>query len=230
MAHDFLSNLLTCGPGAAERFLTDWYGAPARGRVETRATSEGPYPSPLRRLHELVAGRPAAIVQNQLLAPPRLHNDRLVFYVENQGVYEWATEASAGNDARVWGREPDETEWTEEEPTLSAFIIELLVFEAIMASTHGASVAWLPAERISDALDALEPFPFGSWRWPDYPTRFYAGSDRQLAVVMPNRVPSDPRDDVSVLIAAQDSPALAYLDSIVDESWDHFSRRESSPL
>lgn len=221
MADDFLSNLSSGGAGSASRFLTDWYGEPATPPGGTQAADD-----PLRHLHELAARWPEAIRQNRLLLPPESRDGRLVFYVENQGVFEWATEPAAAENARVWGREPDESAWAEEEPRLAAFVVELLVFEAIMGSTHGASVAWLAPERASEALGPLEPLRLGAWRWPDYPTTFYAGGARQLAVVTPNRVPGDSRESVTVMVAARDSEALAYLDSVVDESWEHFSRRE----
>lgn len=161
------------------------------------------------------------------MPPEDAGGGRLVFYVENQGVYEWAATRGEDADATVWGREPGTPSWVEEEPRLSGFLIELLVFEAVWGSAHGASVAWLPSSRLPDVVRPLQQLPFGSWRWPDYPTEFYAGRDRQLAVVAPNRVPADPGDDVSVFVAAQDADALAYLDAVVDETWEHFTRRDS---
>jgi hypothetical protein len=222
----FLSNLLSGNTEAAERFLVDWYGdRPESGASAVPSGLDAP--PALRRLYELLARWPEAIVQNHVLTPPEDADDRLVFSVENQGVYEWATALGGDADATVWGREPGTTSWVQEEPRLSGFLIELLVFEAVMGSAHGATVAWLPSGRLPDVVRPLQPLPFGSWRWPDYPTTFYAGSDRQLAVVAPNRTPADPGDDVSVFVAARDAHALAFLDDVVDDAWEHFSRRES---
>ena len=222
----FLPNLLSGSSEAAELFLAEWYGEPERGRVEANVDSG--LPSPLVRLYELAAKWPQAMVQNHLLAPPEPADDRIVFYVENQGVYEWATELDGDDDATVWGREPDSAPWAEEEPALGAFVLQLLIFEAIMGAEHGASIAWLPAARLPDVLTQLHPLPCGSWRWPDYPTSFHAGDDRLLAVAAPNRTPADPGDHFSVFIAAHDGAALAFLDDLVDDSWEHFSRRDSA--
>jgi hypothetical protein len=211
---------------AAERFLLDWYGEPKGDRRET--VMDGDLPGPVRRLYALASRWPQAIVQNQLRSPPQEVDGRFVFYVENQGVYEWATEDTRENDATVWGREPDGQSWVKEEPVLAAFVVQLLVFEAIMGARHGAGIAWLPSSRLPDVLRPLQPLPHGYWRWPDYPTRFYAGDDVQLAVVTPNRTAADPADHDSVFVAARDAAALTYLDGIVDEGWEHFSRRDSN--
>ena len=42
------------------------------------------------------------------------------------------------------------------------------------------------------------------------------------------RSPADPGDRFSVFIAARDDAALAYLDDLVDDSWEYFSRRDST--
>jgi hypothetical protein len=216
--------LLAASGDAAEQFLVDWYGEPEGGRGSAVTDSE--LPRPLRQLYVLASRWPRSIVQNQLVSPPRNVDGRLVFYIENQGVYEWATEGVGDDKATVWGREPDGQPWMKEEPRLAPFTLQLLVFEAIMGASHGASVAWLPSERLPDAVGSLEALPHGCWRWPEYPTRFYAGGDGQLAVTSPNRAPDDPSDAYTVFVAARDAAALAYLDDIVDDSWEQFSRRD----
>jgi hypothetical protein len=223
MTSRFLSNLLSGDNGAAELFLAGWHGDPvARPGDHLRAVRELELPPPLAELYELAAKWPQAIVQNQLLWPPHAVDDRILFYVENQGVYEWATDG-----ADVWGREADSEPWIEEEPTLVGFVLELFVFEAIFAASHGASIAWLTSERLSVVLAPLLQLPHGTWRWPDFPTSFYAGDEALLAVAAPNRTSADPGDDFSVFIGARDDTALAYLDELVDDSWEYFSRRDS---
>jgi hypothetical protein len=81
-------------------------------------------------------------------------------------------------------------DWELEEPPLSAFLLQLLVFEAAIGAEHGASVAWLDRPTLARVLEPLQPLPFGAWRWPGYPSAFYAG-DRVVAFVGPNPVPGE---------------------------------------
>jgi hypothetical protein len=162
-------------------------------------------PAPLRLFYDVIQRWPDAIVSNVVLAPPELphlrkeawahtsiDDGRLTFYVENQGVCKWGTSPEEVDEARVWirgstlGGEIDT--WALEEPPLSAFLIQLVVFEAVVGATHGASVAWLDRSALARVVEPLHRLPFGAWRWPSYPTEFYAGdriwhsSDRPLVL------------------------------------------------
>jgi hypothetical protein len=159
-------------------------------------------------------------------------DDKLVFYVENQGVCEWATASEEADDAAVWIR--GDTlggtleQWELEKPSLSAFLVEVLVLEAVMGASHGASVAWLDRWELDGVLAPLRRLGLGSWRWPSYPTEFYAG-DRILAIAGPNPGPDETEetaDHVSLWIGALDSAALAYLDTVAQSDWESFSRRD----
>jgi hypothetical protein len=198
-------------------------------------------------MYELVGLWPEAIFQNHLLAPlefadikkedwadVEVEDERLVFYVENQGVCRWATQAEQVEDARVWIRgsllSGELFEWTLEEPALSHFLLQLLSFEAVMGASSGASAAWLEWPLVDQALAPLERLPFGAWRWPTYPTHFYVG-ERIIAVAGPNPGPGETEQSAgqaSLTIGALDDDALAYLDEIVDDSWEWFSRRDGS--
>jgi len=217
----FLANILSGDVRAAERFLSAWYGPPTSSDIAPM--HDAALPAALSRLYEAAARWAGAIAQNVLVPPERV-DGRTRFCVENQGVYEWATDDAA----RVWGRELDAEDWASEEPDLATFVMQLLVFEATLGAGHRASIAWLPSDRVAEAVAPLEPLP-GGWRWPSHPTRFYAGAERQLAVVAPND------DCFSVFIAAAESSGLAYLDNLVDDSWELFTRRDkplgiASPL
>ena len=236
--------LLEEAPDSAARFLRTWYG-PRRGTAGRSSSTH--VPLPLRQIYELVGLWPEAIVQNHLLAPPEfadikkedwadveVEDERLVFYVENQGVCRWATEAEHVDDARVWIRGSllggDLFEWTLEEPPLSRFLLQLLLFEAVMGSQTGASAAWLEWPLVDQAVAPLKRLPFGAWRWPTYPTHFYVG-ERIIAVAGPNPGSGESEQSAgqaSLTIGALDDEALAYLDEIVDDSWEWFSRRDGS--
>jgi hypothetical protein len=236
--------ILEAAPDAAVRFLRAWYG-PRRDSAEGSVRT--PLPLPLRRVYGLVRVWPEAIAQNHLLAPPEFadikkedwadveaEDERLVFYVENQGVCRWATQAKHVEDARVWIRGSlmggELSEWTLEEPALSHFILQLLAFEAAMGASSGASAAWLEWPLVERALAPLRRLPFGAWRWPSYPTQFYVG-ERVIAVAGPNPRAGEterPAGQASLMIGALDDESLAYLDEIVDVSWEWFSRRDGT--
>jgi hypothetical protein len=229
---------------AMEQFLFSWYGAPA---CESPASErlEMAMPEPLRRLYSLLAERPDVIVQNVVLSPPglpplesepwaktRVDEGRLIFYVENQGVCEWATSLTEDDDARVWIRGStlgrDLTTWELEEPPLSAFLLQLLVFEAIIGAEHGVSVAWLDREALGRIVEPLERLTHGSWRWPSYPSDFYVGN-RVLAFAGPNPGPDESEQTaeyVSLSLGALDADAIAYLDDVAQPGWEWFSRQD----
>lgn len=206
---------------APERFLLAWHGEPSRGRGRPGLFSDIDVPEPIRRLHEAASRWPRAIVQNELVTP-RLDGERMVFYVENQGVYEWAAV-----DDRVWGRAYGDPDWVEEDASLTAFILELLVFEAIMGADHGASVADLSRESLDAVVAPLDPLPHGAWRWPSYPTRFFVGGRGVLAMASPDP-PGEDAGSLTVLLGAREAEASGYLDEVVDERWEWFSRRDST--
>jgi hypothetical protein len=162
-----------------------------------------------------------------LAAPDELEqtDGLLAFYVENQGVYAWATELE-GTDPPVWGtwEDLDSPEWLLEEEPLSRFLLQVVVFEAAFGAPEGAAAAWLSPAAQEELLSRLVTLPLGAWRWPDYPTRFYARDD-VVAVICPNRVP-DSTDFVSVTVGARNAEALAFLEDLVDSSWEHYSPRD----
>lgn len=206
-------------PETLERFLVEWHGDAPRGDEPF-----GLMPEPLRRLYSLVEHRPGVFVQNQLLPAGELEpvDGKLLFYVENQGVYYWAT-GTDGDDAAVWGAASEHGPWEREEDPLSRFLVAAVLFEAIFAAEHGAAVAATQRDCLEALLRPLERLPLGAWRWPEWPTEFSA-NDGVAAVSNPNGP-----GYFDVVIAAREAEALAYLDPLADQCLDHFSRREEAP-
>jgi len=212
-------------------FLVRWHGERKPTYGLPRGDLENiPLPESLRDFYEFAGRWPGVMAENGPLRfrpPTELVSEegKVIFCVENQGVYFWST-SPEGEDPPVWGRfgEAGENWFVEEEP-LSRFLLQSVIFQTVLLAGEGASVAWLEAKQLERVLRPLRALPLGDWRWPAYPTRFYAGHRGVLAVSSPNRAPDD-GDQVSVWIAAQDPAALAYLDELVDPSWEYYSRRD----
>jgi hypothetical protein len=83
--------------------------------------------------------------------------------------------------------------------------------------------SWLHRDRLSDGLGPLRRLPFASWRGFPEGATFYA-SDDLLAVSCLNPSPES-HEYLSVWVGAHDQSALSALDSVMDESWEHDSRR-----
>jgi hypothetical protein len=235
-------------PEALEGFLLNWYGPRFREKRPAVWITSAPMPAPLRHFYSTIASWPDAIVQNHLLAPRELphlkkedwaditvEDGKLVFYVENQGVCKWATSGEDGrDDAPVWIRGStivgELEDWELEEPPLSAFLLQLLVFEAILGAEHGASVAWLDRPTLARVVEPLQPLPFGAWCWPGYPSEFYVG-DSVVAFAGPNPGPGETgvTEYVSLSLGALDADALGYLEEIATAEWEWFSPRDGSP-
>ena len=96
---------------------------------------------------------------------------KMVFLWENQGVCLWAT-APDGEDAAVWYRNNEEGEpWLEESAPLSLFLIQAVLFEAIMHSRFGAHTISLPSAQVQPLLARLDPLGSEIWKWGG--ARFY---------------------------------------------------------
>jgi hypothetical protein len=201
-----------------------WHGPLGPGDSLTPGELEGkPLPVPLRRWFEL-AGRRTEILswQNQLLGPDELKpvdDGRLLFYVENEGVYLWSTDP-AGNDPPVWGRfnEPGEP-WTPEGMTLSEFLIGVCLFEAIIQAPYGATAAWADQEVLKKLTAVLHPLSLVPWRWPAYPSQFY-GRNGAFAFVCPND-DCQGQEALSIWVGAKTDQPIAFLRTIVDDRWEH---------
>jgi hypothetical protein len=204
---------------AIVRFLEAWHG-PATGQAGQPSRST--LPEAVRQLESLAQRWPNAFAQNSLAADPdwARDGDKRVFYIENQAVYLWATNG-VGDDPVVWGRfNGGSDRWFAEREPLSRFLLQAVIFEAIMGAPHGAAVSAIALSQLESALGPLERLPFGSWRWPIEPTWFYAGADA-LAIVNPNgKMPEGPADHFDIFIGARAPAALAYLREVEGIDWD----------
>ena len=217
-----LPHLLEPGTGSYRGFLTEWHGhhRPEYGLPPEEIGRS--VPAPLRDFYEFAGRWPNVVAQNMLAAPNELEqtDGLLAFYVENQGVYAWATELE-GTDPPVWGaRDLNGAEWHPEEEPLSRFLLQIVLFEAAFGAPEGTAAANLGAAAQEELVSRLVALPLGTWRWPEYPTRFYARED-VVAVVCPNGT-----DLVSVTVGAKDAEALAFIEDLVEPSWEYHSPRD----
>jgi hypothetical protein len=216
-----LDILTRLGPETVERFAYAWHGPPQGEASADGATPD--VPEPLRRFYDVAIRWPNLIVQNSLVRPAERVGDRVVFYVENQGLCSWMTSSSRGDDAPVWAEASEGEVLIEDEP-LSRFLVTVAILEAVFGSPEGASAAWLHRDRLRTGLGQLRRLPFAPWRGFPEGATFYA-SDDLLALSCVNATPES--DEYrSVWIGARDRFALAALDSIMDESWEYDSRRD----
>ncbi|HYU15058.1 MAG TPA: hypothetical protein VEL05_03275 [Candidatus Acidoferrum sp.] len=200
--------------GALRTFLERWHGIRLDRRPSRRAARG--LPAPLAELHRLVAGVEGVIAQN-LLVEPTLEDGRLIFYVENQGVCHWATETT-GDDPPVWWRlnEPGEV-WQREEEPLSGFLIQLVLFEAMLGASCGAHPGTLDAAAAERLCERMRPLPLGTWLWPGQgmQSRFYA---REGALMFLAAAGDGWFDG---WLAARRPEALTFLEDLVADTWCH---------
>jgi len=208
------------------RRLADyWHGPIGAGEGFPEEELRGrTMPYPLRCWYQQ-AGRHESIMsgQNKFFGPDELELDqegRLLFYVENQGVYLWCTTMD-GDDPPVWGKFNEAgIPWTEEGMKLSEFLIGACMFQAIMDAPFGASVAWAEESTLNKITVELAPLPIAPWKWPNYPSRFFARNGVFMFV--------SPNDDnqgnkaFSIWIGSKTEHPLAFLRPIIDtNTWEY---------
>lgn len=188
---------------AMDLFAERWFGRP---------TETAPFhlplvvPLPLARFYALVGDRPVC-TQNSLVAPANLveEDGKLTFYIENQGVCVWAVEIE-GDDPPVRVRE--EKGFTPESPTLSEFLIGLLLFEAVLGAPFSAHTDALDGRSFMKLKKRLKPFSIA--RWSTSKTQFFGG-DGVSGFAMPNG------EDFDVWIGARDRVRLEPFEELVSE-------------
>lgn len=199
------SLLQTPGPSLRE-FLTAWYG-PADKAPSPLPSSSVPVPSALTEWFETVSCWSAPVtVQNTVVPLDELEDEdgKVVFWVESEGVWLWAYDVrEASQDPAVFDREcEDDVPWTPSGLTLSSFLLQPAVFEAVMGAEHPAATDWIPADRLSEALAPLDPLPGPDWNWPANGSHLYAG-DGLLGFAINEGEDGDASDGWSVVTAAQ---------------------------
>ena len=203
-----MRELFEVEPDSLERFLTRWYGPPDGEPVPASAA----LPRPLREWFEVTSRWSTPLTtQNRVEREPWTDSGKLVFWVENQGVWLWATTPD-GDDPPVFDREnEDGSPWLRTGERLSTFLLHVAVFEAVMGAVHGASAGWVPRDRLPEILAPLEPLPMPDWRWPPGAHRLYA-ADGLLALAGPNLEPGEAAEEAEwgeVFVAADRPERLA---------------------
>lgn len=164
------------------------------------------------------AGRRKEIMsgQNRLLDPSKLkmEDDRLLFYLENQAVYRWAT-LPEEDDPPVFGRYERSKPWEPEGISLSEHLILACMFEAIFChSSYGAAAACLDQETLKAIERVVPPVAISPWRWLG-PNRLYAKN----GVFM--NAASNGKDVYSVWIGAKTEEPLQFLKPYLDDRWEY---------
>jgi hypothetical protein len=207
--------------GIVDSLVAHWHG-PCEPGCGIRADELGnrSFPYPLRYWYQRYGQRQKTLCrQNHLLAPDELQieEDRAVFYVENQGVYLWST-ALEGDDPPVWGRFNDQESWTREEGSLSSFLIQIVLFEAIMVAPNGASLGWGNERILERLVNAMPQLPLGDWQWPYSPSRFY-GRGGAFMFAAPNGQYRG-ESGYSIWIGAKSALPLQFLHGVADDTWE----------
>jgi hypothetical protein len=210
---------------ALKALVAYWHGRPSAADGFGAEDLARPMPASLRRWFAY-AGRREGVMsgQNFLLAPhdikdvdddPRL----ILFYVENQSCYLWATER-AGVDPEVFGRGDASAPWQPEGTRLSQFLVQACLFEAISChAPFGADVGGLDESTAQQVLASMRRLPFPGWLWLGE-SHFYYGSGAFAHVVVAGR-PDGRRFGLS--LGAKTDGALAFLKQFDNLTWDRRS-------
>jgi hypothetical protein len=220
-----MRELFEVGPDSLERFVTRWYG-PADRSSGVPVGVGGDAPRPLREWFELASRWSTPItVQNRVLSSPRVDAGKVVFLVESQGVWLWATDRGDG-DPPVYDRENvQDRPWQPTGVPLSTFLLHVAVFEAVMGSSRGACACWVTPAQLDEILAPLRALPMPDWRWPASGHRLYA-ADGLLAFAGPNPGPDETAERATmrnVWVAAAESRRLEYLTGFEGVEWDFFT-------
>ena len=203
-----------------QQLVEYWHGPIGpQDAMQTSDLEYVPLPQPLRSWFLWAGNRPEIMTgQNFLLRPQeiRMEDDHLLFYLENQGVYQWAT-LLKGDDPAVFGRYDDGEPWQLEDVTLSEHLILACLFEAIMGAPYGASSAWINGDTLSQITSSLRPLAIGAWRWPGA-TRFYA---RNGVFMYAAEHVIGGETGHSVWIGAKTKAPLAFLRPHIDAKWEY---------
>jgi len=181
-------------------FLARWFDC-----AELPAEPLASIPIALATLHATIGTR-TICAQNRLVAPPALAtiDDLTVFYVENQGVCRWAFGDGADPPVLV---KVEGGPWRPESPSVSTFILQLLVFEAAMAPPFGASGS-VDGRTLKKLAKRVHPLPIGGWTTSRM--RFF-GAGGVVGAAMPNG------PDFDVWLGARDRRRFEPLDDLVSD-------------
>jgi hypothetical protein len=227
-----MEELLNITSDSLNRFLTRWYGNPDRP-ISTDHRAAIKMPPPLRVWHEVTSQWSSNVATfNQPLNPHELEieDGKLLFWVENQGCWTWAT-AMDGDDPIVFDRQPssDPEPWQPTGEILSEFLLHATVFEAITGSPNQMYTEHITEDVLSQIISDLQPLPLPLWRWPSLDVRILVGTNT-LAQVSDSLIstPNDSSRRFDISIAAPSPELLAPLSSITGIPWKRYAEVESS--
>jgi hypothetical protein len=206
------------------QFLNDWYGPPARpGEMTPARATVG---DALNAWHEMAAQWKVSVAnQNQVLNTDAIWTEggKVVFYVENQGVWLWA--AGTQVPPHIYERENvDQGEWTPTGESLAQFFLHMAWFEAVMGAPVASTLIDVTAEQLEAVSSRYSNLECRPWRFPG-PAHQLWHRPGSLLLSCANQQPDTPITEAStfsVFIGAQDPSGLAFL-SEVDVDWDYRS-------
>lgn len=160
--------------------------------------------------------------QNPILDRAGVHarDGKLVFAVENQGVYSWATDGDS-DDPHVHGRFEETDPWRREEPRLSTFLLQLTLLELLAGARHCAAHSCMAPSTFAAIAADLRTADLPAWRWPAYPARFHLRGNA-IAFVCPNVTPGESATDpwLSFWVGAAQVEDLAFVRTYLDSTWE----------
>jgi hypothetical protein len=198
---------------AVLRQLVEYWRGPLRSSDGFSAAEIGDrsLPQPLRWWLS-VAGRRTDIFQQNFilgLAKPfalRMADDKLVFYVENQGVWQVATQPE-GEDPPVWARINESAEpWVVQETTLSIALIHAFVLEAILNAPYGATASCVGREIVDWLAGQVADVPVPGFRLMGLPSRLLAAGGAFAVVFQYENL-----EEFDVYVGAKTEQALGFL-------------------
>jgi hypothetical protein len=229
MANEALRDILSRpAPAAVAGFMRRWHGREPESREVPGAER---LPEALRRFHDSYGTAAEAFAINRLVPPSEIERDGdfAVFYVEEQGVYLWgiAVEDLDSADPPVWSRENEPGRaWVREAPSVSVFLVQMLVMSAALSGPHVATAAWLDSAGVDNALASLQLLDLPPWQWPSLPARWYAGED-VVAFTCPNRAEGDAGDSHwSVWVAGISEDSVSFIEPHLTDAWEYYSPRD----
>jgi hypothetical protein len=218
-------------PEAVHGFMRHWHG---REPAEHALPAGVRLPAVLREFHRRYGTAAGAWHVSHLQPPEEVWADEeddrfLVFSAEEQFVYLWAIAAEDldAADPPVWCRENlPGAAWVQDAPSVSVFLVQMLVMNAALSGPHAAVASWLAPEAVDRALSALAVLDLPPWHWPGPPARWYAGADA-VAFAGPN-LGADAGEEpaLSVWVSARSPDGLRFLEPHLTDDWDHYSPRD----
>lgn len=201
-----INGLFQLSDDSLDQFLRAWYGAPDQAGIEQLPPG---LPPALRTWYEMAASYSAPLTtHNVFLEPDRIteRGGMSLFWLENQGGYEWAYEAGE-SDPLVFERATVDGEpWHATDVRLSAFLISVAVFEAIMGAEHQLYLDGISHGSHEALLAPLRPLPMPG---PTVDAQLHAG-DGLLAFTGPMGASDDNDREWWLYLASLTDAGLGY--------------------